>query len=96
MSSRSVSHRLTTALAQQMARLEEFILDDVLLIDDLGMDELDSVDFAIGLEEMWPGRPWTDEVDLDKLRQLRTFGALVAYVEDELGSDAPPHKESAR
>lgn len=93
MSSRSVSRRLTSSLAEQMAYLEEFISDDVLLIDDLGMDDVDAADLALGLEELWPGHPWTDDVDLEKLSQLRTFGKLVVYVENELGLDVQPHKE---
>lgn len=80
----SVEQLIRSAVAEQMACLEEFVTDDTLLIDDLGMDDLDAADLALGLEELWPGIPWTEDMDLNLLVSLRTFKSLVGYVEDLL------------
>lgn len=85
----TVEQRLKSMLAEQMGRLEDFFVGDVLLVSDLEMDELDAVDLALGLEEQWPGILWTEDFDLELLTSIRTFQGLVAYVTRRVG--APTH-----
>jgi acyl carrier protein len=73
--------QIRAMLAEQMAKAEAYIQENTHLLDDLGMDEQDAMELALGLEEAYSGGPFTDKMDLDQLRGFGTVGVLSRWVE---------------
>ncbi len=71
-----VFEKVVAILAEQFDVEEEKIVEDTNLQDDLGADSLDVVDLLMSIED-----EFEIEIPDDEIENIRTVGALVAYIE---------------
>jgi acyl carrier protein len=77
MATRTVAARITDLLVEHLGIDEEEVTPDARIVDDLGADSLDRVEFAMALEEHFSLPEITDD-DVEKLKRVKD---VVAYVE---------------
>ena len=71
-----VFEKIKSILAEQFDVEEDKITEDTDLQEDLGADSLDVVDLLMSIED-----EFEIEVPDDEIENLKTVGALVAYIE---------------
>jgi acyl carrier protein len=77
----ATSEIIRRELSNHLGCEPERIVDDALLVDDLGADSLDVIEVAMALEV-----EFGVEIEDAVMRRLRTFGELVALVEREMAA----------
>jgi acyl carrier protein len=80
MATKTVESRLRRILSEQGFDGEDVTLNST-MVNDLGMDSLDSVELVMGIEE-----EFDIEIPDDDLEKITTFGQLLAYTNKALGN----------
>lgn len=74
-----VFEKVKEILCDQLGIDEEEITLDTNLVDDLGADSLDLVDFVMSLEE-----EFDKEIPDEDIEKIKTVGDVVSYIENSL------------
>lgn len=74
-----MENKLKVLLAELMDIDPSTIATDTKLTTDLGMDELDIVEFVMAIED-----EFNIEIDGDRVEKLDTFGQFAAYVSTQM------------
>lgn len=68
--------KIKQILKEELRIDEKKVTDDAKLSEDLGIDSIDAVELIMKIEETYE-----IEVDENKLKEVKTFGQLVKYIE---------------
>lgn len=72
-----VFEKIREILAEQLDRDEDTITMDSTIVEDLGADSLDVVDFVMSLED-----EFDCEIPDDAIEEIKTVGDVVRYIEE--------------